>query len=447
MRRLDRIAGRAQASRSGMDWWLSQFAQWGYGGNQYTSPIRTTYGNQASEPIGNSFDGYVRAAYQSNGPVFALILVRMLVFGEPLFQFLNTRGEYFGGRELSILEAPEPGGSTQQLLARMEQDASMAGNNFQTRVRRPGVDRIQRLRPDWVTIVAGSREQAEHPDDLDEIETDLLGYLYCPGGDPKKGRILLPSEVAHYSPIPDPLFRWRGMSWLTPVLREIEADGAASRHKLEFFNHAATPNLFVSLDKSVDPDKAGAFTEKFNEKYAGVENAYKTIVLGGGATVTPVGQSFEQMAFKATQGAGETRLAAVAGVPPVIAGFAEGLQSATYSNYSQARRRFADATLHPLWKGAAHAVQTLVPPPQVDARLVLDTRDVPFLRDDALDAAQVTFEEAKTMDLLVRAGYEPDAIGPAVGGVLSKVPHTGKIPTTLYPEGQDPGKAQPTKES
>jgi hypothetical protein len=30
--------------------------------------------------------------------------------------------------------------------------------------------------------------------------------------------------VAHWSPIPDPLANFRGMSWLTPVLREIDAD-------------------------------------------------------------------------------------------------------------------------------------------------------------------------------------------------------------------------------
>lgn len=452
--RLDRLTGRnprpSNSQRFGMDWWLGHLAHWTVGGNQYAQPVRTTYSTQADEPIGNSFDGYVRAGFQANGPVFALILVRMLVFGEPSFQFENVRtGELFGHPSLSILEAPEPGCSTQQLLARMIQDADLAGNSYQTRVRRPGVDRVQRLRPDWVTIISGARERVDSVDDFDEIETDLLGYLYCPPNtDPKRATLLTPDQVAHWSPIPDPLARWRGMSWLTPVVREVEADGAATRHKLEFFNHAATPNMVVTLDKSVTPEKVEAFGEQFNDRFAGVENAYKTIMLGGGADVTVVGQSFEQIAFKATQGAGETRLAAAAGVPPVIAGFSEGLASATYSNYGQARRRFADATLHPLWKGAAHAVQTLVPPPQSDARLVLDTRHVPFLRDDAKDAAEVDRLKAVTMDLLVRAGYKPEQVGPNVAaGTLDKIEHTGKVPTTLYQDGNEPsnesGSAQP----
>jgi hypothetical protein len=58
----------------------------------------------------------------------------------------------------------------------------------------------------------------------------------------------------------------------------------------------------------------------------------------------------KQIDFKVTQGHGETRIAAAAGVPPIIVGLSEGLEAATYSNYGQARRRFADVTMRPLWR-------------------------------------------------------------------------------------------------
>ena len=446
--RLDRFVGRKPAasdSRFGMEWWLSQMATWSFGGNNYAQPVRTTYGTTADEPIGNSFDGYARGAYMSNGPVFALALVLQSTIAEGRFAYQNVDGEVYGTADLAVLEDPWPGGSTQELLARMEQDVALAGNWYA--VRRG--DEIVRLRPDWVTVISGARQGVVEGVQLSELDSTVVGYMYCPDGDSDNAVLLSVDEVAHYSPIPDPLARWRGMSWLTPVLREVEADAAMSRHKLEFFNHAATPNLVVTLDKSVSEDAAKAFAERFNDDYAGVANAYKNIVLGGGADVTVVGQSFEQIAFKATQGAGETRLAAVAGVPPVIAGFAEGLQSATYSNYSQARRRYADITCHPRWKAAATAIAALVPR-RPGSKLIVDTRDIPFLRDDARDSAEVTKAQAITMDLLVRAGFEPDAIGLAVAsGDLSSLPHTGAIPTTLYPDGQDPshtGQAQPSEE-
>ena len=71
-----------------------------------------------------------------------------------------------------------------------------------------------------------------------------------------------------------------------------------------------------------------------------------------------IGQSFEDLEVKATQGAGETRIAACAGVPPVIVGLSEGLSSATYSNYSQARRRLVDGTMRPLWRFFASAMES-----------------------------------------------------------------------------------------
>ena len=43
-----------------------------------------------------------------------------------------------------------------------------------------------------------------------------------------------------------------------------------------------------------------------------ISNAYETLYLGGGADVKVVGNDFRQMDLKATQGAGETRIAAAA---------------------------------------------------------------------------------------------------------------------------------------
>jgi hypothetical protein len=189
---------------------------------------------------------YVAGAYKANGPVFATILARQLVFSEARFQwrtFSNGRpGPLFGSPALSLLEKPWPNGTTGELLSRMEQDASLAGNAYETladdlgnlgrSATGPG-RRIVRIRPDWVQIVIGSF--SGDPFDLD---AKPLGYLYRPAtavvGRPDTwgGEVLLlPSEVAHYSPIPDPIARFRGMSWLTPVLNEITSDKAATTHK------------------------------------------------------------------------------------------------------------------------------------------------------------------------------------------------------------------------
>ena len=202
--------------------------------------------------------------------------------------------------------------------------------------------------------------------------------------------------------------------------------------------------MVVKLDPAAKKDLVDDLRDQIGEKHEGAWNAYKTMVLGGGADVTVVGNSFEQINFKATQGAGETRIAAAAGVPPVLVGLSEGLQSATYSNYGQARRRFADLTLRPLWRIAAASIEAVLRVP-TGAHLWYDDRDIPFLREDQLDAAKIQFEHVKSLDLLVRAGFDPETVGPAVtSGDLALLKHTGAIPTTLYPAGQDPATGEAT---
>jgi hypothetical protein len=89
------------------------------------------------------------------------------------------------------------------------------------------------------------------------------------------------------------------------------------------------------------------------------------------------------------------------------------LSAATYSNYSQARRRLVDGTMRPLWRFFASAMQSLVTPP-TGARLWYDDRDIPFLREDVKDQAEILAANASTTRQLVDAGFDPDAVVDAV---------------------------------
>ncbi|MEV7804999.1 phage portal protein [Microbispora sp. NPDC088329] len=432
-------------ARFGWDDYLSLFT----GGDPFVTGFRQTL-TGSQERIEGNFEGIVNGAYKRSGVVFACILARLLVFSEARFQWQRMQegrpGILFGTPELALLETPWPNGTTGDLLARMEQDASMAGNFYATIRRGRQGRRVVRMRPDWVTIVLGSDDDPQiEPWDLD---AELVGYYYQPGGpgSDREPTFLLPEEVAHYAPIPDPLATYRGMSWLTGVMREIEADQAATTHKLKFFTNGATPNMVVSLDAAVTPDMFERFKAKMDASHKGVRNAYKTLYLGGGADVKVVGSDFQQMSFKTVQGAGETRIAAAAGVPPVIVGLSEGLQSATYSNYAQARRRFADGTLRPLWRSAAGALATLLTGPSGgNARLWYDDRDISFLREDAKEAAEILRQQASTINQLIMAGYEADSVIAAVtSGDFTVLKHTGLFSVQLQPPGtvspsSDPG--------
>src|SRR6266498_2141385 len=193
-----------------------------YLGSTYALPFGQTIKGDA-ERISSSFRGYAAQGYQGNGVVFACLNARMRVASEARFQFQQLRqgrpGNLFGTDDLSIFESPWPGGTTGDLLAIMVQDADLAGNAF---IYRDGSS-FERLRPDWTAIVLGSRR-------TDGLGKQPIAYIYQEGGfQSANDAITLPVErVGHFMPIPDPLARYRGMSWLSPIVREIDADTAAN---------------------------------------------------------------------------------------------------------------------------------------------------------------------------------------------------------------------------
>jgi len=382
------------------------------------------------ETVGNDFAGYVHDAYKRNGVVFACSLARQLIFSEARFLWRRMTdgrpGELFRTAELALLEQPWPNGTTGELLAHMEQGASLAGNYYGARVD----GKIRNLRPDWVTIVTGSPDN-----DPFSLAAEPVAYIYQPPR--SEPSILTPAEVIHYSPIPDPAAQWRGMSWLTPVLREIQADSAATSHKLRFFENGAVPGMVIKHDSSVSEDAFNAFAENFKKQHEGADKAYRTLFLGGGADATVVGANLRQLDFKSTQGAGETRVAAAARVPPVIVGLSEGLQGSSLNtgNYSAARRAFADGTLRPLWRIAAAAAQQVLAVPE-SAHLWYDDRDIAFLRQDAKEEAEIDKTSAETIARLTDAGYTPDSVVEAVTtGDFTRLQHSGLFSVQLQPAG------------
>jgi len=408
-------------------------------GNLYNYPTPSmSLGSKQEEP-GASFQGYAQGMYGSNGIIFACNQARMRLFAEARFQFRQLRqgrpGDLFGTPELQILENPWPGGTTRDLLKRAIQDVDLSGNFYATRLR----NTIVRMRPDWVSIVLGSNLEPDDPGVA--LDCEVVGYLFHPGGygrgyDPIP---LLVEQVAHFAPIPDPLARFRGMTWLTPVIRELMADNAMTDHRLKFFENGATVNLALSYPEGMDKTLFDKYVDAYKQGHDGLANAYKTLHLGGGATPVPVGANMEQIDFKKVQGAGETRIAAAAGVPPIVVGLSEGLEAATYSNYGQARRAFADGTMRDLWGDVAGSLATIVNVPG-GSELYYDDRNISFLQEDEKDAAEIQQAHAGTINTLIIAGFEPDAVVDAVlSGDYSRLTgqHTGLFSVQLQPAGTE----------
>ncbi len=207
--------------------------------------------------------------------------------------------------------------------------------------------------------------------------------------------------------------------------------------------------MAIKFDKDTDPDAFAEFVTGFNAAHRGADNAYKTLFLAGGADIVPMSVDFRQLDFKMTQGAGETRMSMVGGVPAAILGISEGLQGSTLNsgNFQAAKRLFAETTLADLWGKAAASWTSVIDQPRTAdggrneaARLAVDARHIPFLSENATDQADIRTKDAQTVRQLVDVGFDPDA---AVDFVTSndlrrmRGKHSGLFSVQLQPPGAD----------
>jgi len=323
------LVSRRRPVRSSTTLNLAQVADYfKFGGLAYQLGLRQTLVGD-TQTISPGFQGVIEGAYKANGVVFACELARIMLFSEARMVFRRLRGGrpagVFSTPALRPLEQPWAGAKTGDLLTRALLDIDFAGT-FVAAKRQDGT--VRRLRPDWTKIVYGGEGSGQEFHDLDAT---IIGYYYTPGGDGSgnRPRFLDRKEAVHWTLIPDPLGPASGIPWIEAVIREVLGDQAMTAHKLKFFSNGATPNIVIETD--LDGEDLREFVKSFRSESEGLDHAYETMWLASAMKANVVGVDLKQLDFKITQGGGETRVAAAAGVPPVIVGLSEGLQAATYS--------------------------------------------------------------------------------------------------------------------
>jgi phage portal protein BeeE len=415
------------------------------------SILTTTYGMDGNEAVLPMLVSSSMQAYTGNSVVFGAILARLSLFSEARFAFRSLDDKsLLGSNErdgrkntsLRILEQPWANGTTGELLIRMIQDADLAGNAY---VWNTGTQLV-RLRPDWVTIIS-----EWFYDDLGRPYRKVVGYFYEPPVTMQDtwgpAMLFTVDEIAHWSPIPDPNANFRGMSWLTSVFREVSGDHAMTQYKIKYLENAASPNLLVRYTQKIGQNTVNKIRDRIEARHGGVDNAFRTLVLDEGADVTIIGNTFEQMNFSTVQAAGENRIIIASGVPGIVIGTKEGLNAATYSNYEQAMRRFADITMRPLWRSVCACLAKLVTVP-TGYELWFDVTDIAALQQGEKERADTMLVMAQAVAQLMVPGMDPESVIAAVSsGDISQLRYTEPeppAPPVVPPTNEiEPGSADP----
>ena len=394
--------------------------------------LTTSYSGPDREPVLPQLAGWAQNTNASSAVVFAAILVRMSLLSQATLQLQAKDDKHLWGRNtiLAKLEEPWPNGTTGDLLSRMEQDVSLTGNAYIWDA--SDENRLVRLRPDWVTIVS----EIVHVPGGGQYRRKT-GYYWEPPKslmDESKGEFYNVDEVVHWAPVPDPQADFRGMSWLTPVARDIAGDDGLVQHKIRYLEHSASPNLLLKYAQKLAPGTVDRIRERVTARYGGVNNAYKTLILDQGADATVIGNSLSQMDFSGVSAVGVERVLAAANVPGVLVGL-EPLRGAG-RGYQESMQKLANLYGHPQWQSVCGALSQIVAVPPGN-RLWYDPSDIPALQDGILERGQASLVNAQALLALVQAGYTHEsAIAAVESADLSQLRAGGAGTPTSGPQVQ-----------
>ncbi len=181
----------------------------------------------------------------------------------------------------------------------------------------------------------------------------ITHYEYTPNTD----TVDIPTtDIVHIRTGVDPNDHRRGYAPIKTVLREILGDEAAGQYSTSLLHNMAIPGVILSpsSDAMGGPtrEEAEAISEMYKSKFGGA-NRGMPMVLTGSMNIDVVSFSPSDMNLTELRRLPEERVAAVMGVPAVLAGLGAGLNSATYSNTRELREYFTEQKLVPLWRTVA----------------------------------------------------------------------------------------------
>lgn len=173
-----------------------------------------------------------------------------------------------------------------------------------------------------------------------------------------------------------------GCAPLKRLLREVSSDDQATRYADRLLANLAVNGLSLEFDREsppIDQPTADELKARIQAAYSG-DNVGATAVLSPGAKLVQHGFSPEQMDMKTLHRVPEERIAAVLGVPAVVAGLGAGLDRSTYSNFAEAREAFTEMKLVPFWRSIADTVTMALAPDFTSERDVLAAFDLDDVR-------------------------------------------------------------------
>ncbi len=305
-----------------------------------------------------------------NSAVAACLSVLATAFAEPTLNVMRTDDTGQSLLQLNhpvakLFHRPNPFMSGSILSHYIVSSISVEGDAYlyKNRNKRGQVVQLVPLMPHYITAKGDEANLITH-------------YEYRPGGDVA---VIPPSDLIHIRSGIDPNDHRRGYAPIKTVLREILGDEAAGQYSTALLHNMAIPGVILSpsSDAMGGPtrEEAEAISEMYKSKFGGA-NRGQPMVLTGAMNIDVVSFSPSDMNLIELRRLPEERVAAVMGVPAVLAGLGAGLNAATYNNTKELREYFTEQKLVPLWRTVAEELTYQLLPEFTKSKSKKDKEDL-----------------------------------------------------------------------
>lgn len=237
---------------------------------------------------------------------------------------------------------------------------------------------------------------------------------------------VLQEDDVFVSYFPDPNNPDRGSGPMQACLKDLQIDDARAALMIEVLSNLHFAGTVVHSDEHWSEPQKLEMRRVLKDVIGPGKRASPLFTSGEGAKVE-FPEPTRDIDWPSTADLAESRICAAWGVPPILIGLRVGLESATYSNYGQAKRAFYTETMRPQWDWMASGLERGLfrneddPDTEVEA----DYDDIPELQEDLDTLHERVLKDFHggllTLDQAL-AATDREELGSAKGGDVRLIP-------------------------
>lgn len=198
--------------------------------------------------------------------------------------------EIFTHPLLDLLDRPNNEEVKADALYIIQSHKKLAGDAFWVKIRTgKQVTALRHLPPDKIEL----NLRSPTPDDPTAIES--YHYQDVINGN-KIDVTYRPEDIIHFKK-PNPNNPFRGLGVVEALADTIDVDNLTNLTTRNFFQKGAISNFVLSTDQKLTGDQLKRLRAELRQDYAGADNAYKTMILGGGLKPEKIAFSNRDMQF------------------------------------------------------------------------------------------------------------------------------------------------------